>query len=559
MKPIATIIITTLFFTSMAGQEICQSPSALWEFAPNGILTKLGHGGTLLWRSYGFNPPTFPQVNALYDATLWIGGRTPGGNIHLNAETYGFVLGNHSYSAGPIIPGGVIDPLLCSAFNTHWWITRQKIEAFKADFADDGILQDDHLAILRWPGRGNPNFISIYGVELPPQNFAPFHDTDGDGLYDPERGDYPVIKGDEAVWWMINSLGQPNTPAPGLLPVQFEIGIMAYAFQSADQVLNQTIFCELTMTNKASVQLSDTYIGLFIDPDIGCPYDDYVGCLPQQRLAFAYNADATDGEPGCICDFGVFTYCNDIPVFSAQLLDDFDNDPGTPVELNAFTIFDEESSPIDNPPNSNDPNIVAEYYNYLQGLWQDGTPFTVGGDGQTGSGDTTTFLFPDLPSDTLGWSMCTAEQPLDDRRMLMSIGPREMASGSTRRLTFAFHLMGIEGYPCPDLTPITEAAQQIQDYYDGVISSNFQVPVTSSFVSISPNPATGVAQIILSDANDKIATVDVFDTRGQQLRHFEKPGEQPFEITRNGLPAGVYFIRVKTQSNRIGMLKLVYQ
>ena len=39
------------------------------------------------------------------------------------------------------------------------------------------------------------------------KDLAPFVDVDNDGNYNPLNGDYPKIKGNQSIWWVMNDNG----------------------------------------------------------------------------------------------------------------------------------------------------------------------------------------------------------------------------------------------------------------------------------------------------------------------------------------------------------------
>ena len=55
--------------------------------------------------------------------------------------------------------------------------------------------------ILNWPAHGDTTLGNSLGM-LP--YIAPFIDVDNDDIYNPSQGDYPCIKGDEAVYIVMN-------------------------------------------------------------------------------------------------------------------------------------------------------------------------------------------------------------------------------------------------------------------------------------------------------------------------------------------------------------------
>ena len=120
------------------------------------------------------------------------------------------------------------------------------------------------------------------------------------------------------------------------------------------------------------------------------------------------------------------------------------------------------------PPATTDANQGPEFYDIMRGIWLDGTPITVGGDGYNpGSTDVTSYVFPDDPNDPDGWSMCTADLPFGDRRTLQVTGPLLLQPQATNEL-----IVGVvfvpdeESYPCPDLSRLRTADDLAQSLFD---------------------------------------------------------------------------------------------
>lgn len=559
MKKVLVLLLFVALKAIGISQNVCDLAYQVTQFEPNNISTTLAHGNTLWWERYNQKPPA-SQATMLYSGSIWIGGLGPSGNLKLSAEIHEFAFGSSGAAPGPYFENGMSDPLLCETFNTHWRVTRSQIQAFKLDFEDNGVINNNHPAITSWPGKGNPNFSSLFGVTLPFQSIAPFVDMDGDGLYNPSHGDYPDIKGDDAVWWIFHDDNTTDATPSNSSPVNFEVQVMAYAFYDDDPVLNNTTFYEITLVNKSNEPLESAYVGLFLDADVGCGADDYVGCLPSKRLAFAYNADALDGQTACFCDGGVSTFCDNIPVLGVKLLDDFDNDPDTPVKLDGFAVITNPNSPLlGNPAQGNDPNNGMEYYRLLQSRWRNDVPFTTGGSGYQSGGATTSFLFPDLPSNPNGWSMCTAGRPPSDYRMMMNVGPHDFQPGGMRRLTFALNISQVSSYPCPDLTPLVNATDFLQQFYNSTITGTQNVYLQPGLLTLYPNPTTQSATLSLPVSGDYLSEVDVYDLQGQHLQHYSLQTQNTLTLERNNLAAGMYLVKIRTHSGKIGVSKLVFK
>ena len=61
--------------------------------------------------------------------------------------------------------------------------------------------------------------------------------------------------------------------------------------------------------------IDSCYMGLFLDFEIGCPDDDYVGVIPESNMVFAYNSDEMDED----CD-GYNGYGEYPPITAVKLI-----------------------------------------------------------------------------------------------------------------------------------------------------------------------------------------------------------------------------------------------
>lgn len=97
-----------------------------------------------------------------------------------------------------------------------------------------------------------------------------------------------------------------------------EIQVQAFAWATNDEI-NDMTFQRYKLINKAISDIKDCYFAWWVDPDLGCYIDDYVGCIPPPvNLMYCYNIDALDGKDGCSCDRGVNTYCDRIPIIGVD-------------------------------------------------------------------------------------------------------------------------------------------------------------------------------------------------------------------------------------------------
>ena len=298
-------------------------------------------------------------------------------------------------------------------FHHVWKIKRSDIDAIINKTITE-IPED----ILTWPAHGNTD--DGYA-----QNLAPFVDTDGDGIYDPQKGDYPDILGDMALYCIYNDNYASHTESEGDA-LGVEIHCMLYGFNAPnDEILNNTLFMRNWIYNRSANKYKDVYVGYWTDFDIGFYGDDFVGCDVERGYYYCYNGNTVDGygEPE--------SYGTNVPAQLVMILggpemdpDGMDNqkyNPETGENCNesinglnfADGIVDNERLGMTGFIYHNtglsvngDPTNAQEYYNLMKSLWRNGEKMYFGGNGFSGTAGVTDvpckFMFPH-DSDPHNW------------------------------------------------------------------------------------------------------------------------------------------------------------
>lgn len=576
---ISFIALAVFFCFPVLGQNDCSNALAQSELSINNVRARLRNAGDLWWNGNDARyivpkvDPGQPEVAAIFAGSLWIGGYDEQGNLRLAAPTYGSGSGSNDYYAGPLNDQGQTNGNLCDQFDRIWSANSVDINAHIQDWNDNGVINGPvPISLLDWPAKGNPHFFDQNGFDLPVQDLAPFFDQNSDGLYDPFDGDYPDINGaDQGQWMVFNDMGNVHEDSEGE-PIGVEVHLLAYAFASANEAINNSTFYEYTIINKSGELLDSVFVALWVDADLGCYTDDYIGCSPQRNLAYVYNMDAVDGSSGCNCQ-GVDTYCEDIPLVGIKLLDGVlagrnfgpngalvippvGETPDTTVRLGMTSfMYYSNSSGSPSPPGATiDPQVPLEYYNYMTGIWRDGMPLTTGGRGYNPlSTNFTAFAFPNNPAEDTGWSMCTANIPANDPRMVISSGPFRMEAGSVNSMSFAVIYQADVPHPCPDVSGLEAIADEVHFFHDGTVftSANEAVFENIGHLDIAPNPFSDLASVKLSMSFHGVVSVDVFSAQGLMVRsylHDERIEE--LIIEGSGLNAGMYFCRVRDRSGK---------
>ena len=77
-------------------------------------------------------------------------------------------------------------------------LTKSEIDNHITNYSDPNYQVPE--AIISWPAHGDIALGQNY-------NLAPYIDVNDNNIYDPYNGDYPCIKGDEAIYMIRNDVG----------------------------------------------------------------------------------------------------------------------------------------------------------------------------------------------------------------------------------------------------------------------------------------------------------------------------------------------------------------
>jgi hypothetical protein len=510
----------------------CAPASRQTRLSVNNVSTRIETGGSM-WQDRAnsnadYFVPAGGESTSLYSGSLWMGGQDLNGQLKIAAVT--FRNGTNDFWAGPLsTTTAEIDPATCSAFDKFFEMNRSDVAEFVAwwdaglaDEENGTTTQSDNFPdyqvpdiIKQWPGNGDITLDQ--GLRL-----APFFDRNGDGTYDPEgSGDYPyydlngtvncratradiprLIFGDNTNWWVFNDKGNTHTETGGD-PIGMEIRAQGFAFATNDAV-NDMTFYNYEMINRSSFTLQNTYFGQWVDPDLGCADDDYVGCDVERGLGYCYNGDEFDENcrgsigygsrpPAVGIDFFEGPYqdsdglnnlrgigegeaLNGVGYLDTRLPEGsqdsiIDNER---FGMRRFVYYNRGNGPI------NDPVTALDHYNYLRGVWRDGTRLKFGGNGNTASGALdldADFMFPGSTDPmnwgTRGinpgfeWTEQTAGNPAFDRRFLQSAGPFTLTPGAVNDITVGVvWARAATGSAAASVEKLVEADDKAQALFD---------------------------------------------------------------------------------------------
>lgn len=526
-----------------AQQSACPSAVSGIDMAANEIEARIWTNGILFSDAeFQFNPnPNLPvNPSTIYAASLWFGGIDPGGNLKLNCPDYGS--GN---AAGPLDGNGATSPDNCSNWDRSFIVSGSQVAAFLANLpalaADPATALAQYKNVMGWPGRGNPYFNDAWGFDLPANSsaLAPFYDSDSNGDYDPLKGDYPVVQlqGEapflpaSIVWVVYN--GSNNN-------LGMETQLTAWQFDCPDQpVLNRTLFTEHKMLYRGTEPLDSCYAAVWVDFDLGCYTDDYVGCYPAQDAFFAYNQDAVDGTVGTTCEQGIATFADNPPVQSVVMLSH---------SMDKFMYLN--NTGVGNPvPGTTHPGLPVEYYRYLTGSWRDGTPLTKGGSGYNpASSIAADFAFPDPPSSPSGWTMCTSNLPFGDRKALGIHKIGQLLPGAINSFVTAWTVHPDVDLPCGIGNTLTEVEHLRNSYNFGFTEVCSPLTSTSAISEVEfgifPNPATHTVTLKYGDL--PVREIRLFSAEGRVVKSVQNIQPEQTVLELKGLNSGIYYLQIQT-------------
>lgn len=519
--------------TKASPRAACLASTSAIDQSINNVRARLLAGGDVWWD--GKTIPKYivpkvpigqPEVSSIFAGAVWIGGKDENDNIKLAAMTYrtqGF-----DFWPGPLDSLGSTGDSICANWDRHWKVLGKNIELHLKAYKRSVVTGQTYncaeipLDIKGWPARGNPYFYEINNFNLPNTNqgLAAFFDNNGDDIYNPCDGDYPIIEirgcetpvyPDEMVFWIYNDNGNIHTQSTGSEAIQMEVQVQAFAYATNNELNNMT-FQRYKLINRATTLIKDCYFAMWLDPDLGCASDDYVGCDTTRSLMYIYNQDAQDGTTGCNCGTSN-TYCNEIPMlgcdyFRGPLIINLDSVTGkidtAYGKMTSFTIYVNGGGIYG--PAGDDPSTSAEYYNYITGRWRDGRELTYGGNGYNiNSKNFVHYAFVDEPCKPNGWSMATSEFPGQDFRTLQATGPIKLFPGQVNELIIGLPWVPDVQHPKPCIEQIQQADDIAQDLFNScfVITDGPDAP-DLDFIELNN-------ELVMIMTNDELTSNNAFE------------------------------------------------
>lgn len=416
------------------------------------------HVSGFVFQETGFEFPKGSGKTLLYLGGLWVAGTsaTPTPSLGMAIQGWDEIQGDgKDFWPGPLTDQTALtDTPTVNAYNQVWKITRTQIDSFKADFADNGVVDNPQLypLVYNWPAIGfdsNGDTVQATSPDGCTFYLAPFEDVNGDPSdYDPDQGDYPRIQGDMMLWWVFNDRGPGADRFSTTEGMGLEFHASMYAFDHPTSQVQNGVYLDYVMINRSTTTWNDVRLSTWTDLDLGNYADDYTGVDSNRHTITGYNSTNVDDPSNPNTAYTGVPPAVGITVVEgpwADLNDGIDNDrdgmideAGERIRLSNFTLYTNDFTPYGNP----EADSLHHFVNYLNSRDKTGASFVDNysnggsGDGRAGSspGPPTGFPFSGDICTTTGWTMGNAMMQARNYRMLGVMGAFTLTPGEVNQV-----------------------------------------------------------------------------------------------------------------------------
>lgn len=481
----------------------------------------LSNGGTLFQDlsnvTSGYEIPKGSGLNTIFSTQFWFAGKKNDGSILTST-------GGHPSLGRDIFPGPYSDSLFYNDPSyidkwgiSMWNICQSEIEVFKKWWdCSNGLdtvgcetmqvpTSESLDRIYSWPAHGDISHgLSYY--------MAPFWDNNSDGVYNPNDGDYPLIKGCCAVYMIQNDHAGIHTNS-GTQAIEIEIQTMFYQYSTFD-FLNDVTFIDVLTINKGTNNYLEFNSGLFMDANIGSYSDDFFGSDSTNNLMYFYNADNYDEN----------FYLANPPAIGVVSLEN---------EMSTCTPYDA-------------PSNETEIWNLMSGKKIDGQNWL------HPDGYSTNYIYSGNPTIISEWNESSTGNPSGDRRAIMTHNNGVFNTSDSIFQSYAI-VYARSGDNLQNVQTIIDLASEVKTFYINDLeivcdngTSGIEEELENDFI-LYPNPSSGQFQIVSShNLNIKI---QLFDVKGNQIQTEIKQNSNGAHIDLSKNARGIYILKI---SNELG-------
>lgn len=480
----------------------------------------------------------------MYEAQLWFAANSANSTYTAIQQEYtpqSLNGATSDFSAGPI-SANYSNPNYDLRYQRIWQLRRDDIEFHLDHFQDPNY--NAHSSIRDWPAHGDTANGEAYML-------APFIDANANGIYEPEMGDYPMIRGDEALYIIYNDDNRlnPNTDTNSL---GLEIHLMVYAYDDLKTYhLNNSIFFYYRIINRSNRTYENFHSNFFEGITLGSPNEDLIGSDSSRSMIYTYNRDTIDpgwggfgAYPGAVAIFDPEAYANRAMYYN-NLIPNLDT-------------------------NAMWPKNKSDYYNYAQGKWRDGSPLRLDNpsglfDTANGSGYQKTAPFGPISNwafnDQSDWYNSPNQQYI--QAMLLARDDAQFAPGDSLcwNLIVAYANDSSDANPYAPLLRLKSKVDSLSHFFQTksfdcqTYKIGLNEKVTLAQIQVYPQPAQGYLQI---EAPYPLQKVELYRLDGQKCLSLEGNQKQ-VQINCAGLAPGIYILRMESKGGESQTKKILIQ
>ncbi len=480
-------------------------------------------------------------------SNMWITGYDENDSLRGAAATFRPRPNNPSKSG--FVPG-TINSDTSKAASSIVLVTAREIENHKSNYPNPNYTMP--YGIAEWPANGDTTIGEMWQM-------APFIDLNENSVYEPQKGEYPDIIGEECIYLIKNDLA-PEFPRAIGMELHFMISMFDVNVELSN-VLDNTVLLNTTLYHRGSARIDTLQVATWFDADLGNFRDDYVSSSERFRAMVMYNGDNND-ETFNQAHRG---FGENPPAFAmGSMFCDlwggiFANQDELEQALQAPVSFD-------------------EYHFFSKAVWRDTTcliDINAGHVSYTNSTDTynaTRFVFDGRPGST-GWTEAAVQRKSGDRQAIPILLPKKFYPNDKISYTLALHLAGNQSNTASENAILAyESLESIENlllerYGDHPLiqasTDCSTVPVdrgcdpalsidelTENSFSIYPNPSSGEIHFEFAQPVREIA---VINTLGQKIKQVEYPKTN----TTLNLPPGQYIAQIWFENGAVANEKIV--
>ena len=511
---VLSIVSLVVFMHTIYGQQV----NNIWLDFNNAKATINDEGGffnNATAAIAGYEVPKNSGLSTIYSGSYWIGAEDQFGQLHVSGKKYSLGGSESAFHSGPIAESIAYGSINYSNQyqNAVWAVTNNEIQDHIANYQSAGYVVASSIA--NWPGNGD---VSL-GVT---SQLAPFIDLNGNGQYEPTLGDYPDIRGDKAVYVIMND----ESFLPDGNQLGAEVHAMFYQYATNDY-FNNTTFLNLRVFNRSNNNYTNYRQALYLDFDIGNYADDFMGCYPPSNLLFGYNGDEIDDSNGGQLGYGANPPAQGVVALSHQL-----ENAGLFNQGQDYTGGD------------------TLFWLLMNSQWADSSDWI-----DPNTNLPTHFLYPGNPIFPFGWHEENSSNSPGDRRGLITISEPTLPEGGSICSDYGFIYDRSGSTRMENVQNLLNIAASVKTFHDDFqsfpcFSTNFNSTerLTSNELTIYPNPSNGELNIKTENTLTN-APIQIRSLSGQVV--YEGIITSQVTAIELSVPNGMYFVQVQSPEGNI--------